>query len=130
MFQNKKNNLIYIIFLLLMLTTISLGVGYAQISGIGLDLSGQAVLDRQTGVVISNIEFLSGNGINPSESSINTYYKALLDSTIVLGNDSSSNITYQVTITNLTNEDYYFVNALYDSEFYDNNNITFELANI
>ena len=130
MFQNKKNNLIYIIFLLLMLTTISLGVGYAQISGIGLDISGQAVLDRQTGVVISNIEFLSGNGINPSESSINTYYKALLDSTIVLGNDSSSNITYQVTITNLTNEDYYFVNALYDSEFYDNNNITFELANI
>ncbi len=115
---------------LIVIVTILLGVGYAQITPLEIDVDAIAQLDRQTGVVISNVSYVSNNNANPSLSSINTYYKTNMDSTIVLGNDSSSTITYQVTIVNLASDDYEFDGVVYDNSAYDNQNITFDLTGI
>ena len=42
-------------------------------------------------------------------SEINTYYKTMLDSKTVLGNDPTSYITYHVTVTNLSNKEKRFI---------------------
>ena len=130
MFKKIKNKQFLFLFVVLFGMVAFLGVGYAQITGINLELSGTASLSGQTGIVISNISYSSSVATDPSESSINTYYQTMLDSTIVLGNDTTSSITYQITIRNLTDENYVFSNVVYDDDFYDNNNITYELNGI
>ena len=64
-----------------------LSIGYASIANINLSLTGTAQLDKQTGIVISSVVLDNYSGVDPDLSEINTYYKTMLDSKIVLGND-------------------------------------------
>ena len=119
--------------LIVLLITVScclLGIGYASIANINLSLTGTAQLDKQTGIVISSVVIDNYSGVNPDLSEINTYYKTMLDSKIVLGSDPTSYITYQVTITNLSDKNKIFKDVVYDSEFYDNDTITYELVGL
>ena len=119
--------------LIILLITVSccfLGIGYASIANINLSLTGTAQLDKQTGIVISSVVIDNYSGVNPDLSEINTYYKTMLDSKIVLGSDPTSYITYQVTITNLSDKNKIFKDVVYDSEFYDNDTITYELVGL
>jgi len=130
MFKNLNNKKFIFLFVVLFGSILFLGVGYAQIAGINLEVNGTASLNEQTGIVISDINYSSSVLADPSQSSINTYYQTMLDSTIVLGNDTTSSITYQVTVRNLTEDNYVFSKVIYDEDFYDNENITYELSGI
>lgn len=119
--------------LIVLLITVScclLGIGYASIANINLSLTGTAQLDKQTGIVISSAVIDNYSGVNPDLSEINTYYKTMLDSKVVLGSDPTSYVTYQITISNLSNKNKKFEEVIYDSEFYDNDTITYELAGL
>ena len=127
--KNKRTHVFYL-FTIITILVAFLGIGYAQMSGVTLNVDGTAKLDEQTGIVITNVTYQGSNNTDPSLSSINTYYQSLLDSTIVLGNDPTSSITYQVSIKNITDEEYTFDQIVYDSSFYDNPNITYELNSL
>ena len=126
--MDKKSKIIiknrYLFLVVIILATFFLGIGYAQISNVDLDITGSVQADKQNGIAISNVAYQSNVGTDQSLSSINMYYQTLLDSHIVLGSDSSSSITYQISVVNLTNEEYVYNGSTFDNSFYDNNNIT------
>lgn len=112
--------------LILVLSCCFLGIGYASIANINLDITGTAALKKQTGVAIKEVTLSDDHG-SGSTSSINNYYQTLLDSTVVLNNDSSSYVTYEITIKNLSNNEKEFKGVVYDQAFYDNPAITYEI---
>ena len=116
--------------LLLFIASIFLGIGYAQISNVNLDINGTATAYKQTGIVITNVTYSNNNNANVNSSNINHYYQTMLDSKVVLGNTLDSTITYNIEITNLTSNDVAFEGVVYDPSFYDNNDITFMLNNL
>ena len=125
--SNKK---IPLFLCFIILATIFLGIGYASISAVQLSLTGTAQANRQTGIVISNISYYSDVNANLNASHINTYYKTMMDSKVVLANDSSSSLTYQVTFTNLSENEKFFQGVVYDDDFYSNPDIDFEINGI
>ncbi len=130
MAKKKKKSSINKITLMLgfvILMTLFLGIGYARISDVNLELTGTAKANRQTGVVISNISYYADNNANLNASNINTYYKTMMDSKVVLANDANSSLTYQVTIKNMTDVTKHFQGVVYDDLFYSNPDIDFEL---
>ena len=134
MYKNYKKNSFYknskVFLLLIVISTFILGIGYAQISSIELSVSGTATAKAQTGIVITDVTYSSNNNANTTNSKINTYYQSMLDSTIVLGNTLDSNITYNVSIVNMSSDNVLFDKVVYDESFYDNNDIVFELTNL
>ena len=126
----KRSNFHYILTAAVFVFTFFLGIGYAQISGIDLSVDGVASMSEQSGIIISDIHYSNDNNAILSESKINTYYQTLLDSKNTLGDTLDSYITYEVTITNLTDENVIFDKVVYSSEFYDNEDIIFELTNL
>ena len=114
-------------FLLICLFTLFLGIGYAQITEIELNVEGTAKMNKQTEVFISDVVYKNNYNANVDSSKINTYYQTLLDSTVSLGSSSDSTITYEITIINLSDTAKKYSETVYDSLFYDNNNITFQL---
>lgn len=122
-----KKNYSVIISIIILISTLFMSIGYSSINSITLDITGTASATAQSGVFITNVEYMSNNGANTSSSTINNYYKTVLDSTIVLGNSSSSNITYNITLYNNSNEDYAFIGTVYADNFYDNSNIKIDL---
>lgn len=134
MYKNYKKNSFYknskVFLLLIVISTFFLGIGYAQISSIELSVSGTATAKAQTGIVISDVTYSSNNNANTTNSKINTYYQSMLDSTIVLGNTLDSNITYNVSIINMSSDNVLFDKVVYGESFYDNNDIVFELTNL
>ena len=117
----------YIIMIMITMSILFLGVGYAQISNINLLVNGSATATKQEGIVISGITYLSNVNADLDHSKINTYYQTTMDSKIVLGASSDSSITYQVSIKNLTDETREFKGANFDESFYDNPEIDFEI---
>ena len=134
MYKNYKKNSFYknskVFLLLIVISTFFLGIGYAQISSIELSVSGTATAKAQTGIVITDVTYSSNNNANTTNSKINTYYQSMLDSTIVLGNTLDSNITYNVSIINMSSDNVLFDKVVYGESFYDNNDIVFELTNL
>ena len=122
-----KNNKFLLLFVTLTLFTLFLGVGYAQITGVTLVVEGNASLDKQSGVIISNVQYISDQNANLSNCNINTYYQTDLDTSISLSTtDSASYITYQITILNSTDSTIYYDDIIYDQSFYSNENIIIE----
>ncbi len=114
----------YIILLFLVLS-LALTIGYAQISSNDLNISGNLNIEKN--IRITNVRYKSNVNANVNNSSINNYYRTILDSTIGLNNDPNSSITYEITITNLTDVKKKFVEVIYDNSFYSNDDIVFEL---
>ena len=104
-----------------------LTIGYAKVTNVNLYIEGSASVDIQKVVTISVVTYASNNNADIQNSTINMYYQSMLDSTIVLANDKDSTITYSITVVNLSNVEKKFVEVLYDDDFYDNPDITFEL---
>ena len=120
----KKTNKFII---LLLFCSLFLGIGYASITDIDLTIQGEANLVKQTGLFITNVTKLSSNNADLSLSSINNNYQTMLNTTTILNDDSTSSVTYQVTIKNGTNLVREFSGIVYDNAFYDNSEITYEL---
>lgn len=121
-FQNKLLNLLIII------ATVFMGIGYASVNSVTLDIAGELTAKEQDGVYIKSVKCIKDNNADLKLSKINNYYQTVLYSTIVLSStDVSSSITYYITIYNNSDKNYYFKDTLFSDEFYDNNDITFSL---
>lgn len=127
--MNKKNNIVLIF--LIICATIFMGIGYAAVNGVLLNIEGTASAMSLDSLYISSALYSTSNGANIEESRINDFTRTTLNSTITLGNNQSSTITYSITIQNTTEYAYSFSGTSYSApNFYDNNNITFTLGNI
>lgn len=128
--KNNKKIKIAFIPLFLSLCIIFLSVGYASINSITGEIQGTLVAEKQDGVFITDVVYDSNMNADISNSSINNYHKTTLNSTIFLSDSSNSAITYRVTVYNSTNDNYRFNGVLFGRDFYDNDNIVFELTNL
>ena len=78
----KKNY--HSIWLCLILLFMSLmGIGYAQVSNITLEISGVAAIEKQEGIVIINAEYDSSTNANTEESKINQSNNAFHKNSII-----------------------------------------------
>lgn len=127
--QISKSNIRIFFAILILASTLFLGIGYAQIAGIDLTIDGSAAAKRQVGLVITDVHYVSGVGVTPANSHINSFYQSVLDSSIELG-EAGSSITYEVTIMNTTDIKKAFDEIVYTSEFYDNPDIEVVLTGL
>ena len=96
---------------LIIIATLCISVGYAAVNSVILDIGGTVSAEKQSGIIITKINYLENTSADVENSVINNVYQTMLDSNIVLSNEnSSSSITYSVTIYNPTNNNYYFNN--------------------
>ena len=116
--------------MLILVATIFMGVGYASINSISLNINGEVIAKVQDGVFITEVNYVSDVNANLEESKILNAYQTNLSSNIVLSEiDVNSSITYEVKIYNSSDIDYYFynVNYLIGDTTYNNENIAFVL---
>lgn len=114
----------------LLIATILIGIGYASVNSVILDINGTAIAKKQTGVYITNVEYNSDVSANLEKSNIINAYQTMLNSTITLSDTiDSSSITYSITIYNSSDVTYYFdqVEYLTDETTYSNEFIIFKI---
>ena len=87
---------------LITISTVFLGIGYASINNITLQLDGNTSVKKKDTVEIIRVDYKDGFQSNKDESIIKGFNKTMINSKIVLGNSSNSTITYEVTIRNDT----------------------------
>lgn len=107
-----------------------LGIGYASVGNIALNIDGEVETEVQDGVFITSVEYVESSGVDTEKSKIINAYQTILDSDIYLSDiEANSSITYQITIYNSNNEDYYFYDTTYmlGDDTYSNQNIIFKL---
>lgn len=133
--MKKKNNITlrknhYIIMVFIFLTICFLGVGYAQITGIGLNITGNIVALHQEGLFISNINYNSSTSFgNEANSTMQAIYGTLSQGNITLGNNVNSNVTFTVDLINSDSvDDYIFISADKANSFYNNNDIKYDCS--
>ena len=122
----SKNMLLLIAILI---ATMIMGVGYASIEGITGEIEGKVVADAQEGVFITDVEYVSDIDANINNCQIDNFLGTMLNSTINLSKvNPTSEIKYKVTVYNSSTETVPFVGVVYDDDFYDNPDITFEIT--
>ena len=120
-----------ILLFILLLAILLMGIGYASINSITGEIQGTVIAEVQSGVFITNIEYVSDVDANINTSKIEYYIGTMMQSTVELSNTNpASEIKYKVTVYNNSLNNYPFLDVLYDTEsteFYDNENIIFEI---
>ncbi len=129
-FNTAPHNIIYLI--LIFVVTLFLGVGYAQVTGVSLSIDGSISSSKIIDIYISKVEYVSSIGTSENDSTINDFNLTVLNSTVALSNsNTSSSITYRVTIKNTTETKGTYDQALFvDGLGYDNQNIDFVVSGI
>ena len=116
---------------LIVIATIFLGIGYAQVANTELKVSGTATIESSEGIVISDISYLSGYNSDPDIQVLNHPHLSIMESTITLNNDFASHITYRVTFYNATEYAGIYDQAVYSEELgYDNSEIVFDVTGL
>ena len=103
----KKKKMVIIIIIGIIFSTIA----FAQTT-YNLTASGSMALALQDGVIITNVEYVSGQSSNGT-ATVNRYVNTMLTNTINLDNDSSY-ATIKVTVKNTDNVKHRFSGVLYD----------------
>ena len=116
----KKYNMLLNIILV---ATLFLSIGYAQITATNLQIEGTAKAFEKDGVYVSNTSYSSSNNANVEASYTKQRVGATVASKIILGNSQSSSITYQITTTNGTTSKYMYIGPVVSENFYNNNDI-------
>ena len=123
--KNKNMLLLFILFAMIIL----MSIGYASINSVTGDIEGEAISDAQEGVFITNIEYVSDVNASASNSRVNKFFGTVMDSTMQLSDtDVNSSITYKVTVYNKGTEEGIFQKITYANDFYDNNDIIFDIS--
>lgn len=122
---NKKNKRKIKVFekytILLFVITLFMGVAYADVSDIKLEVTGQVVAELQDGIFISDIKRTAATGLISEEVK---YYKGTtISSRIQLSSTSTSSLNYHVKLYNNSAGKYYFKGIEYIDEAYDNTKI-------
>lgn len=110
--------------------TLFLSIGYAALESITLDIEGEVTALPQSKIFVTDVQYKTSLGADINSSAINQYYQTMMQSTVVLGNDGNSSITYDITIYNSEDKAYTFEKVEYAEEFYSNPNIVFELEGL
>lgn len=125
----RKNKIVKILPFIIFFVIILMSVGYATINSEDLEIIGTTVAQVGEGVVITQTKYKTNKNALVDESLMQVTTDSVLKSVIVLSpTDSSSTLTYEITIHNLLELNQKFIGTTYDSAFYDNENITFEIS--
>ena len=113
----------------MLLAAIVMGIGYASIESVTGEIEGKVIADAQSGVFITDVEYVSDVDANISNCKIDNFLGTMLNSTIELSKTNpESEIRYKITVYNNSEEEIPFVGVIYDDDFYDNPDITFEIT--
>ena len=129
------NSKLYLVFsILFCIATLFMGVGYASINSVSLNVSGEMTAQVQDGIFITEVNYNEelSNNVLASDSKINSSYQTNLDSSITLSNDKDSRITYDITIYNSNDLAYVFDGIEYalGEDTYSNENIIYKLFDL
>ena len=116
--------------LLLFVGALIMGVGYAAIGNVELDITGDLQANLQPGIFITDVSYYSDNEVGETKSKIKNYYGTVVNSDISLGNSSDSSVTFKLTLYNSTKSVYTFMGLNYDDYFYSNSNIKASISGI
>lgn len=123
----KIENRNFLLFLV-SVAVLFIGVGYASINSIILDLTGNVNVGVQKNVFITNVEYVSSINANTNNSQILNYIATTMQSTIVLSTtNANSEIIYKVSVYNNSQNTYKFFDVVYAEENYDNPDIICEI---
>lgn len=123
------NNYIKYSPIIICILMIIMSVGYAAVNSVDLMISGTSDALMQSGVYITEATYSGDTNAVVENSSIKYVSNTILNSNIELSSDdSSSNITYKLTLYNSNSYDCLFVDAVFDENFYSNSNIIFTLS--
>ena len=129
-----KNKLYFIFSILFCIATLFMGVGYASINSITLNVNGEMIAQAQEGIFITNVEYLKRENALPNENAtLNLTNGTMLNSTITLEpNDETSEVSIKVSFYNKYNYDFIFKDVIYDEalinempDIYSNLDITY-----
>lgn len=115
--KTKSKFFLFIIFM----ATLFIGIGYASINSVSLDIKGTSNARSQDDIYITEVSTISGSNTLSNVSNEGT----LLTSRITLENDKESTVSINVRLYNSTDNDYVFNDIVYTEEKYDNPDITF-----
>lgn len=122
--MKKKHNIKLSIFIhLIVIITLFMGIGYASINSVALDIKGTSNAKSQDDIYITEVNTTS-TSTSTSLSNVSNN-GTLLTSKIALENDKDSTISIQVVLYNSTNSNYIFDEIVYTEEKYNNTDITF-----
>lgn len=109
-----------------------MGIGYAAVNSVLLVFSGNVIAKELDGVYITDIGYVKNeNSLDTEKIKIYSAGQTIVNSLVTLDSiNTLSNVKLEITVYNSNEEDYVFVGAFYEDEFYDNNNIIFELEGI
>ena len=123
----RNNNMIFL--LLLIISTLFMGIGYASINSITGDITGTAIAELQDGIFIADVQNVGNIEADLDASEIIYYFGTMMHSKIVLSNTNpNSEIEYKVTVYNNSNNIATFLEVEYSEEYYDNLGIYFEIS--
>lgn len=131
--DNKYPSIKKLFSIMILIATFLMGLGYATVNSIILEYKGTSYMKKQTGVYITEVNYISNVNADLTSSKILQAYQTNLDSNIVLSNtDSNSSITYQIKVYNSNDTDYYFYNTNYlvGDSTYSNENIAFKIEGL
>ena len=117
--KNKIRNLFCIV---LPLICVFLCIGYAKPSD-SLAVSGSVDVLTQEGVFITDVAVPVGEDVT-----VHAFVSTVLTSTVNLGTDGSSTVTFSVNFYNNTNSTYIYDGVTYESDAYSNKDIVFSVA--
>ena len=121
------------IFLLLAITiaVIVMGIGYSAINSVTGEIAGNLKAEAQEGVFITNVTYVSNVDAQLSNCQIGSFLGTTMKSRVELSStNASSSVTYRVTVYNAYTTEAKFTEVVYDNDFYDNQNITFEISGL
>ena len=98
--DDVKNKLYLFLSILFCVATLFMGVGYASINSISLNVNGKMTAQVQDGIFITTVEYLNSNYADVNNSKIINASKTNLNSNVVLLNNPNAYITYNGSFTN------------------------------
>lgn len=105
--MNTKLKINFFMLVCMVVATLILSIGYANIENVDLYIEGNAETNVQDGVFITAVEYVESSGEGTENSMINDFYGTMLNSSIELSNtDNLSVITYAITVFNNTSYSY------------------------
>lgn len=114
---------------LLLIATLFMSIGYAVSNSVVLGIGGEISVLEQNEVLITDVSYKSDVNAEIENSKIITTYHTMMNSSIALSKtDNTSSITYTITMYNKSENDYIFMGVKWDKEFYDNENIVFDIT--
>lgn len=118
--------------ILILIATIFMGVGYASINSIVMNIDGQVVAKEQEEIFITQVNYVErDNSLSSEDFSVSFADGTILNSSIILEpNDITSEVSLKVSFYNSTEYDYIFKDVVYAEELSDEMDDIYSNSNI